>query len=492
MDQRARKKQKVTTEGTDSAATIPPPPDRPCQCHFYVSKKKRYCRLPTKATKKYCGEHLQYEEGGDAGNHSAKENGNTATTHENKKGERVPCPYDPAHSTYLSTFETHLLKCNSRPPDKQPSYYEKDVNISVALPEDQKSFAAELEQHRLKFMHKSMPWMAKVKLDALPFDELVSFCRRVQALAEEMKVEDIPEEWEDHSVMSEKRSTVSNTKHVDQQASLLGHLQNQGALPKSTDTIGSQCFVEFGAGKAELSYCVSKAMEKADSSDASHYYIFVDRKNMRNKFDSQIHRPPKAQAHRLLLDIKDLKLSGFDLLSESERNSKSLSLSAISKHLCGSATDLTLKCLANYKQDQEANGIKTPVKAIVIALCCHHICRFHMYPNQDFLRKHDIDEAFFARLAKMSSWAVSGARDEQHAKSEDEETENDDNTEENAVRVTTLLPSPLRFHLGHIAKRILDHGRMLYLRQCGFANARIVHYISRNTSLENVCLICSD
>ena len=44
---------------------------------------------------------------------------------------------------------------------------------------------------------------------------------------------------------------------------------------------------------------------------------------------------------RIGMDIKDLDLSKLDLL-------KGKSIVAYSKHLCGSATDITLKSLVDY------------------------------------------------------------------------------------------------------------------------------------------------
>jgi tRNA:m4X modification enzyme len=57
---------------------------------------------------------------------------------------------------------------------------------------------------------------------------------------------------------------------------------------------------------------------------------------------------------RIIVDIKDLCLSNVDILKDEQGNQKPVI--AFSKHLCGSATDLTLKCLANYAEDQNANN----------------------------------------------------------------------------------------------------------------------------------------
>jgi tRNA:m4X modification enzyme len=59
---------------------------------------------------------------------------------------------------------------------------------------------------------------------------------------------------------------------------------------------------------------------------------------------------------RVTVDIKDLDMGKIDVLQDNQGHAKPVI--AYSKHLCGSATDLTLKCLANYADEQIANNNK--------------------------------------------------------------------------------------------------------------------------------------
>ncbi|OLY83368.1 tRNA:m(4)X modification enzyme TRM13 [Smittium mucronatum] len=92
---------------------------------------------------------------------------------------------------------------------------------------------------------------------------------------------------------------------------------------------------------------------------------------------------------RIQIDIRDLDLSGLDELKimndSGKRNTEYYPIVAFSKHLCGAATDLALKCLQNY---QKSGGI---VAGVVFALCCHHACKYSMYCNQKYLN-HYLDE----------------------------------------------------------------------------------------------------
>ena len=139
--------------------------------------------------------------------------------------------------------------------------------------------------------------------------------------------------------------TQKFAKHSTQIGSLVRHITDR------IDPAVSTCFLEFGAGRAELSYYLHKA--RHDTKDA---FIFIDRKAVRNKvptlniytsmmnfqFDGPIrHSLQNGTVERLTIDIKDLDLHHVP----SFRNSSHCV--CYSKHLCGAATDLTFSCLLN-------------------------------------------------------------------------------------------------------------------------------------------------
>ncbi|CAG8818948.1 12440_t:CDS:2, partial [Cetraspora pellucida] len=204
------------------AVAIPSPPDNvmhkddPRQCHFWVKRKRqvnelnerfiRYCHLPTKIGNNYCGEHLASDP--------------NPTTR-----ERIPCPYDKSHyliinTVYKDELEKHLAqKCNSRP-RPNPPYFSLDVNCTLSYPS---KFAEE---------EKSLVL--------------------------------------DHEVLKEKKEIITNSKHVIQQASLLGHMERLKLLQPDG------CFIEFGCGKGELSYFTKFAIKDKDDEVR---FLLIDRKN---------------------------------------------------------------------------------------------------------------------------------------------------------------------------------------------------------------------
>ncbi|KAJ1843293.1 tRNA:m4X modification enzyme [Coemansia sp. RSA 2703] len=297
-----------------------------------------------------------------------------------------------------------------------------------------------------------------------------------------------------HSALNERKLVKTNQKHALQQASLIGHLEKRGLLdPK-------YAFVEFGAGKGELSVYVHTAVNASNTSDKADLDIYlVDRKNFRQKF--KVSEPEKIdkseeghsqQFHRICIDIRDLDLAGVSGLQVTDPltgETRLRPIVAYSKHLCGAATDLTIRCLERY---QLSGG---HVAGIAIALCCHHACRYSMYVDHEYLSFgnddanglvagrsgwNDDQRNTFRHIATMSSWAINQPL---------EPSESQDCTE--SVHYSRLSYSQ-RVKAGHAIKRFLDIGRARYVRrQLSMEDAELVYYTLRDTSPENLALLAT-
>ncbi|CAG8656120.1 16380_t:CDS:2, partial [Acaulospora morrowiae] len=317
----------------------------------------------------YCGEHL---------NHDPK-----TTTR-----ERILCPYDLSHTVYKDDLEDHLKhKCNSRP-QPNPPYFSLNINCTFPIPEkDEKLTLSELSKETLeKLIYNVNNWFDKL---GLQISTLVL----------------------DHDALREKREILKNGKHAIQQASLLGHMARLDLLKPDG------CFVEFGSGKGELSYFTKLAIKDDEGKST---FILIDRKNTRCKFDSGIRKisDKRSTVRRIGIDIKDVDFSKLDLIKDKR-------IVAYSKHLCGSATDVTLRSLVNYVKFEKES--KEPVSGIIIALCCHQLCQYHMYPNQEYLREIGITESDFKGICAMSSWAICGQRSNHDDNKSGEHEENNSN-----------------------------------------------------------------
>ena len=156
----------------------------------------------------------------------------------------------------------------------------------------------------------------------------------------------------------------------------------------------------------------------------------------------------------------------------------------VSKHLCGVATDLSLRCLVGYvssgrKQHHtdHSHGCEattnfaadtspsTLVQGIVFATCCHHMCVFDDYVNQEWW--HDtcgLDRDDFNAASRASSWASLTTHDEK---------------------------SRVQQALGVACKRLIDTGRVLYLQAHGFPRCHLQQYCEQKVTVENCLLVAS-
>ncbi|KAI9019435.1 methyltransferase TRM13-domain-containing protein [Phycomyces nitens] len=463
-----------SSKAAKPAAPVPPPPTKPQQCHFYVARKSRYCSLPAKRTNKFCGEHLAEQQ----------KDGQTETL------RRIPCPYDPSHTIFEINLEHHMqTRCNARPKE-QEQFYSLNVNCTLPLSQEELDFQKTIQSHKNMY---SLPWIARIQLSQLKKEDMRSVAEKVEQVYKEY-VPKIEQVILTNPATVSPRTADRFVKHLDQQSSLLGHMVQRGMLDDK-----KACFVEFGAGRGELSGFLKKALNE-ENGEAT--YVLVDRKNVKSKLDPLLKGTDANHSvvQRVLIDIKDLDLSKVQAVMD--QNQKMKKVVVLSKHLCGSATDITLKCLMNYVINQRQAGDLNPISGIIIALCCHQLCRYEMYPNIEYLNQTNISRVEFDRLSKMSSWATSGPvyRKEQdnEAKTplteEDEELEDhaDAGQEEGDADQTSNHYSGWDVHerakIGYECKRVLDAGRMRYLQEHGF-KVELVYYVDPKTSLENCALI---
>ncbi|KAG0287488.1 tRNA:m(4)X modification enzyme TRM13 [Linnemannia gamsii] len=497
LNQRRRtKRQKVQ-------APPPPIPTRPRQCHFLLIGKNKYCSLTTKVGVKFCGEHSMLE--------------TTAASSEPGQEpvrKRIPCPFDPSHTAWEDDLKAHLFRCNARPKEN-PTNYSLDINLTLPAPERQPTGFEVLES--------STTGKSEV-LAELTQEQLMALIKKIQDLHAK-HVPEIRTLILDHPALDERKKIVKNIKHAHQQASLLGNMKRLNMLDDP-----STCYVEFGAGRGELSNYLKIAVD--DHGTAT--FVLVDRTPPRNKFDSALLglEEIKSLVKRHTMDIKDLVLAdvpelrrdvtatqrelpvkaekdtqddektkdgeGETVTSKEAEYVEKKPVVAVSKHLCGGATDITLKCLINYQKSETGHTkLPSPVKGILIALCCHQLCHHYMYPNQEFLKEIDISPEEFVYLTRMSSWAVcvnqtktetaDGAPEKQSIGGDDEHSIVADK-ELDQLGSNIALDFQGRERLGLQCKRLLDIGRVRYLKEHGY-DAELVYYVDKETSLENLALM---
>jgi tRNA:m4X modification enzyme len=95
-----------------------------------------------------------------------------------------------------------------------------------------------------------------------------------------------------------------------------------------------------------LTYWLTKAV--ADPSTCQ--FILVDRASHRHKFDNRLKDVEDLELVRLRVDIGDLALGRVSPYISGQKES----IVGVSKHLCGAATDLSLRCLTGTLGEVES------------------------------------------------------------------------------------------------------------------------------------------
>ncbi|XP_041790906.1 tRNA:m(4)X modification enzyme TRM13 homolog [Chelmon rostratus] len=449
----------------------------PGRCGFFVEKKKRFCKMIVGKGKVFCGEHATMEEG---------------------SSRRIVCPLDPKHTVSEDKLDKHLKRCNSRDKPK-PVYYVENINSGSADGDET---------------------LRQVSLSEYSWTHLESLLVKLKAAVTGLQCE-VEDSVLSHPVLQEELDNPNNGdsahKHLKQQSSILGHLEALGLLRRG------RCFVEFGAGRGKLSHWIHEALKTPDHLKTCDdlQLLLVERCSTRFKVDGK-HQDAGVQFERLQVDIQHLDLSKVPLLTL-----KKFPLVGVGKHLCGAATDLALRCLLEtpgFKEETEparkrlktsepadpepANDPKSddsaalpdpgpdsgpgPVLGLAVALCCHHRCEWRHYVGQQFFQQRGLGAAEFSAFCRMSSWATCGLRPTNHDRPRPDPTnQREDNEEhepaEELDAVKGFLSAGERQQVGRLCKRLIDGGRLHFLKTKGL-DGKLSAYVNSQVTLENVLL----
>uniref|UniRef100_K3WRJ6 tRNA:m(4)X modification enzyme TRM13 n=1 Tax=Globisporangium ultimum (strain ATCC 200006 / CBS 805.95 / DAOM BR144) TaxID=431595 RepID=K3WRJ6_GLOUD len=441
----------------------------------------------------YCGNHLP----ADATVSSKKAQKFKAHTR-----TRVPCPVDKTHTVYVYDLDKHVLVCNKVKDAnamKLLPFYTENINSGTHAIKEQNpektvgkaptqaandettivDGASEQEDQQQEHtgLSKQEEQGLIDKLEAIDFPDLV---RRIHASYERC-VGEIPLQKLNHTccnaLYAEKKEAGSSKnilRHIEQQASILGHMERMRLLDDEKAT-----FVELGAGRGMLSYALAQQFRGS-------VYVLIDRAHMRGKADRFIESLEASapsgsdkQVVRAKIDIRHLNFAGMKEVQEKP-------VVCMSKHLCGVATDLSLRAITqtlsrSSNGNEQSQAVETEsaskpsvsplFQGLAVALCCHHVCTWEDYVNPAFILEQGFKEAEFALLTSMSSWATCGM-----------------GLEGDVVEYTLGISKPDRAILGRRCKRILDAGRAAYLENFQL-HTQLVHYCEEGDSIENCLLL---
>ena len=279
-----------------------------------------------------------------------------------------------------------------------------------------------------------------------------------------------------------------STKHREQERALVECMSNKGLVGiPATGVKDSKhtYFLDFGAGKGSLSKAIGLS-GRVDLDRAA--FVCVERAAYKHKAENT----SQMKAYRARVDIADVCLP--ELLRCVE-NKLGLGLGlggeggtdvvGVGKHLCGGATDLALVAMSTLCNSSSNNGSNNgsssvelsspPVRArgICIATCCHSNCTWGSCVARPWLSRTGQITADDFRL--ITHWcgmfAPSGHKPFTTTGLANEKAE------------------PGKADLGRMCKRLIDFGRLHYVRSFLGLNGSLESYVAVSVSPENAALV---
>lgn len=179
---------------------------------------------------------------------------------------------------------------------------------------------------------------------------------------------------------------------------------------------------------------------------------------------AHFHDLKKVHCRRTLVrtDIRHLWLAGLPEL-------RGRRVCVLSKHLCGAATDLSLRALQQLSPD----AAEIRPRGLLIALCCHHRCSWDSYVGRERLERLGVDERLFTVLCRMSAWAVLPDEEDldrlrilrqQQQKDQEQKQEEPEASEVLSGRAFLEGSLSRMQATGRLCKRVLDRGRELWMQ----------------------------
>lgn len=375
------------------------------RCTFICEKKKRKCKLLAKKGSIFCGEHST------------------------ESNERVICPLDPKHTVEIKNLEKHLKKCNSRErclgsfDIKDINSFDSDREVDLIEEQDLKDFS--IQNLTEEELNQTISYLFEL-------DKKFELSKELERIFET--------DTFINSQITESTGALPQ-KHLKQISSLVANIKNLH------DPSFKCVFIEMGAGRGKLSHWLSQSIGESEHTK----YLLIELGSQRYKFDNY----HEDSFTRLRMDIKNLCLNKISIVEECE------TCIIYGKHLCGSATDYTLRCLKRTLS-------KDKFKGLLLALCCHHRCEWSTFCGKRFFKEININREWFYRIRSLTSWATCGQR-----------VKSDGNDE----------LKQKRDKIGRIAKNLIDLARIKYLTQSESYQTRLFTYCDEQVTLENRLLI---
>ncbi|KAL0436029.1 UNVERIFIED_CONTAM: tRNA:m(4)X modification enzyme TRM13 [Sesamum radiatum] len=318
-------------------------------CKFWLPKKKRFCANSPLFDSPFCGNHTQRSD-----------------------AQWIPCPIDPSHSVLEENLQSHLNRCpllkQAQSLSCQP-FYQKGINSGR---EDEEEEGEEMDVvPKDSIFTSEMKRSAVYAMSAPRFLELIAKIKSVHASI----CNSIPD-----SFRIPEACSIWTNREVDKESE------------RDADV---SAVVEFGAGRGYLTQMLADCY-------GIKKVLLVERKSYKLKADRSLRQKESLVLERLRIDIEDLNLNAVESL-------QGVGYMAIGKHLCGPATDVTLRCCIRQQSNENTDAQSQAscyLRGLAIATCCHHLCQWKNYINKRYISELGFTKEDFNAISWFTSWAV--------------------------------------------------------------------------------------
>ncbi|CAE8591974.1 unnamed protein product [Polarella glacialis] len=428
-------------------------------CAFFIVRKEKRCRLAAVPGHDRCRTHL---EGGQ------------------RSFERVPCPLDPRHSVNRWQLDKHLKICTAL---RDANFVSLQPFFKAGANAGQQTLPPPSLKQAAVFDRQS--WLPRIE-KAYPVALL-----RALGSAGSPEEDEKRASWllEQSLLDTELGTELGHADKHGQQNAALAKLASQQGIFTTAEASSKSLVVEYGCGRGGLALSVLEAVPGARG-------LLVDRDTRRHKVE-KCREGGNEGVVRLRMDIEDFDLSAFlgepldktralpqassfdpsgVLLSRCSRTAQRLEelwaraaalqnqppwpppgVLVCAKHLCGGATDVALRSLLLSRR-----GVEEVSLAVCCATCCHHRCDAQSYVNLQFLTELGLCRTHeeFGEFVSTAGWGVGG--------------------QDRRLRRAGLM-----------TKRILDLGRVAYLREELGLAVHLTSYIGKEVTPENIAIVGS-
>ena len=280
----------------------------------------------------------------------------------------------------------------------------KDTNVLDEIEGDYDISQFDLAVDQLK----SLSLKEGVTHKGLSDDELKTFIDYIAYLDTKLKLYELDFNKVENLYINDElvKMNEAKQKHMKQISSIVSQVELvlndlADSAVKDEEHCKSCCLVELGAGRGKLSLWFEQSRQQKKTISSPYFNILlIERGSQKHKVDMKLKKDieeTNAEFERIRIDLKDLFINKVELIEKSDK------FILYGKHLCGVATDFSLRCICKSLQDS------VKFKSILLAVCCHHKCEYASLCGKKFLNALGIDKTMFYIVRSLSSWSTSGS-----------------------------------------------------------------------------------